>query len=671
MSHNHVTIYSNGIADFCKNVTVKSTEPTALSIPVRKQDLGDLLGTFQLFGDVTLQQPPSFSPQNVSSGNLTLNSGDVLEQMVQSLSGSAIEVKRPEGTLKGHLLGLHKEQQGTSGDPIRCKFLVMQTETGITKISFKDILSFNFTEEVVQKEIEKALKRNREQLKPGSAFVDVIISTDQPETEATIQYALPAAAWKITYRLYKQEDGKYEFQGFAIVDNNTDEDWNDVLISVVTGEPITFSTDLALSKIPERSHVNVVADIAVGAVELEKAIFGSVFEHHDDEVEMNAASADMMMASAPMAMRRSARKMKKSAEMPSAETTDVGDFNIFHATTPITIASQRSAAVPVFQTTIDDAKVVLHYEEQNHATRPYRCVEFINQTEFSLGRGVCAVYDTGTYGGSCILPATKPIGNALLAHALETGLKISREYHQQHQTNIGLFISKGVCVTKQHVEQKSSYHISNLVDKEYQLVLDHHHQLHESQLNCTFKNSVGEIKSLEIDSKLADGVRLRLDVAANESGTIQVTEASIEQSSVTLLNLHVDDPKLNIHWLQQNVIQQNGPLEHHAGIQECIAIQEKLDDKQESIQCLIAETNKMESRQERLRQNIIASGESEQSTKWRADLMTSEERIVAWEEHLLPKLQLEADEIKQELRTAIKKLTAEWSAVSDSMAMDI
>jgi len=40
---------------------------------------------------------------------------------------------------------------------------------------------------------------------------------------------------------------------------------------VVTGEPISFSTDLAEAKIPSRSRVNVVQDAALGAVEVEEA----------------------------------------------------------------------------------------------------------------------------------------------------------------------------------------------------------------------------------------------------------------------------------------------------------------------------------------------------------------------------------------------------------------
>ena len=60
---------------------------------------------------------------------------------------------------------------------------------------------------------------------------------------------------------------------------NTDEDWTNFLVSVVTGELDTFATDLAVAKTPRRRTVNLVPESAIGGFQVaegmaEEADFG-------------------------------------------------------------------------------------------------------------------------------------------------------------------------------------------------------------------------------------------------------------------------------------------------------------------------------------------------------------------------------------------------------------
>ena len=52
--------------------------------------------------------------------------------------------------------------------------------------------------------------------------------------------------WKTSYRLIlpQNKGGKAKLQGWAIVENQTDTDWNDVQLSLVSGRPISFIEDL-------------------------------------------------------------------------------------------------------------------------------------------------------------------------------------------------------------------------------------------------------------------------------------------------------------------------------------------------------------------------------------------------------------------------------------------
>src|SRR5207247_812082 len=61
-----------------------------------------------------------------------------------------------------------------------------------------------------------------------------------------IGYVAETPIWKATYRLLLDgKDKKPSLQGWAIVENTTEEDWKDVRVVLVSGRPITFKMDLA------------------------------------------------------------------------------------------------------------------------------------------------------------------------------------------------------------------------------------------------------------------------------------------------------------------------------------------------------------------------------------------------------------------------------------------
>ena len=59
----------------------------------------------------------------------------------------------------------------------------------------------------------------------------------------SVGYVAEAALWKPTYRVNLTGDAA-RVQGWATVENTTDDDWNDVKITLVSGRPMTFKMDL-------------------------------------------------------------------------------------------------------------------------------------------------------------------------------------------------------------------------------------------------------------------------------------------------------------------------------------------------------------------------------------------------------------------------------------------
>ena len=59
-----------------------------------------------------------------------------------------------------------------------------------------------------------------------------------------VGYVVEAPIWKTSYRLVLAEKEKPYLQGWAMVENPTDEDWADVKMALVSGRPISFKMDL-------------------------------------------------------------------------------------------------------------------------------------------------------------------------------------------------------------------------------------------------------------------------------------------------------------------------------------------------------------------------------------------------------------------------------------------
>src|SRR5205823_763493 len=62
--------------------------------------------------------------------------------------------------------------------------------------------------------------------------------------QVRVGYVVENPIWKTSYRLVLGKDGKPFLQGWAVVENPSDEDWKDVRMALVSGRPISFQMDL-------------------------------------------------------------------------------------------------------------------------------------------------------------------------------------------------------------------------------------------------------------------------------------------------------------------------------------------------------------------------------------------------------------------------------------------
>lgn len=674
---NDVTLFSNGIGHFRRIYQIPKSEEESISIPFKTDYIGDVAASLQVFGKVRLTAPPSFTPANSNATSLNIDQKDALSSLLKQLSGAEVEVS-PSGANEGFagtLLGVETFTAERNGAVEERPFVIVLTESGIRKIAFEYMGNVKFTQDAVRTEIDKALRANFQKIKPDSTLLDLTLEAIEGETEALVQYTIPVAAWKMRYAI-REEKGKFSLEGAAIIDNNTDEDWDNFRVSVVTGNPISFNTDIAEVVVPQRRMIRLVDGVTLSNVDVEE---GTWFAAAGAGREPPAAMARSMRAAAGPKMSVSNRASfglesafptddanslqqlasgdanldifyTEAAEAPGVDSKEVGDFCVFTSKEPITILARKSAVVPMFTVDLKHAGVVLLYKESNHAKRPYRAVKFKNETDYSLGKGKTVIYNEGVFSGECVLQTAKPNEQRMLPHCLENGVKVTKEQKGFETTCSSIKISDGVAIHETVQTTVVVYTVSNNKDEAFKFALEHSSQLGLHGNTMVAFDGI-EIKEQE---KLSDGWRVYFELPANEMFTLTATETRLNRQSITLGETS---------WLQSNIVARELPLAEDPQIQACIAVQADIDELAAKLQDAQNRLQELSEQANRVRQNVGVTSNApghEMVTEWIKDLDNTEKEIRTIQKQTVPQLQAQRKELVKKLREELKKITASW-----------
>lgn len=657
LKHNHVTIFSNGIADF-QRVFQTTGEAQPVELHVNRKHVGDILASLLIDGPVTLTVPPNFTPDNEQRGNLNLSSGNVFQDIFRKLRGADIQITLSgEAILEGRIFGLDSEDMVVTDaktNAVSKKYYgQVLTSTGLRRVLQSEVKSMVFPQESVASEVEKSLNRAFQTIRPQSTTVNMQVTSDSPGQEFTLQYTVPAAAWKMTYRL-RADGSNISLDGVGVVDNNTEEDWNDFLISMVVGEPVTFSTDVASSKVPQRQQVNLVSRQAQGGVEVERGYARRLHATARARAAPDAYEASMAMGAFEdedaevFAMDEAVgapRADMLNAMVADTSSREVGDFAVFDIQNPLTIKAGQSAEIPIFNIKLKDAATLLFYKAGDNPERPFRAIRFKNDTGENLGRGVCTVYENGVYSGSAILNAAQKDEDILVCHALETGLRVKLSPGSPVQEVASLAISKGLVLQTTNEQRESTYVIHNVKDEEFTLVIDHQKIWGESgTLTCV----LGGDERIEPKEELKNGVRFEVDVPAKSDVKLSVKETTSHKQRVNLSK----------GWLTRTIIAAEHPLLKSSSIQNIIALQAAYDKLADAEMDVEQKRDMVTSEQERVRRLIESDPNN---VEWKDDLRSTEGEIRKINREELPKARKDLKLAEEAVEAALQELAVEWT----------
>src|SRR5271166_1663261 len=248
-----VVLFSSGVGYFQREGSVEGNARVDLSFPVT--DINDLLKSMVLRdldgGHIATVSYDSNAPVERTLKSFAINQtnnpsfGAILNQA----RGEKVEVVLQQtnatqpGTLSGTVVGIEKQKVAVAKETQDVEILNLWCSDGMRALKMTEIQRVRFLNPILDSEFRKALETLALSHDTQKKAVS-INCVGEGKRNVRVGYVIENPIWKTSYRLVLDKKEKPYLQGWAIVENPTDEDWKDVRMALVSGRPISFQMDL-------------------------------------------------------------------------------------------------------------------------------------------------------------------------------------------------------------------------------------------------------------------------------------------------------------------------------------------------------------------------------------------------------------------------------------------
>src|SRR5687767_4468423 len=248
-----VVLFNSGVGYFSRSGEVEGDARVDLSF--QEQDINDLLKSMVLEdfngGRIAAVSYDSREPaeRTLASFAINLNDNPTFAGIVSQMRGERIEVvltpgaANQPGKLTGVIVGVETQKVPAGAATVDAQFLNMWCAEGLRAVKLSDVQQLRFSNPVVESEFRRALDVLALSHDSQKKAVGLHFAGDG-KRRVQVGYVIEAPIWKTSYRLVLGEKDKPYLQGWALVENPTDEDWSGVKMALISGRPISFKMDL-------------------------------------------------------------------------------------------------------------------------------------------------------------------------------------------------------------------------------------------------------------------------------------------------------------------------------------------------------------------------------------------------------------------------------------------
>jgi hypothetical protein len=457
---------------------------------------------------------------------------------------------------------------------VKTSYVNLITGAGIRSIQLEEVKKLEILDEALQKELDQALAalaqaRDKDK-KP------VIVNFDGAgDREVGIGYLVETPVWKTSYRLILPDATSQDsatLLGWAIVENQTDNDWNDVTLDLVGGRPISFIQDLyqplyvPRPRVQPKTYASLTPqtyDDGIGA-ENERVPLTGTTAGAGRGVAVGGAlgggrggrggaggggggfgggagpANGPEAAAAPMARDMIVQRQGQAENLPSdfsqgvrsiADAGKVGEM-FQYSVAGVTLPRQRSSMIPIISQHVPFDRVSI-YNQSVLARNALLGVRLKNQTSNYLLAGPLAVLDkvkkadgntVDSYAGDATVDDVPAGQERLLSFAVDQDLVVDATKRDSHVRLMTGSIVQGVLHLRYTDDVVQEYLLDNKAERAKAVVVEH-----AIQGGYELKEPA---KALEKTERV---YRFELPVPPKKTGVFKVREERVRGETVGIL----------------------------------------------------------------------------------------------------------------------------------------
>ncbi len=464
-----VRLYETGVAYFERSGTLDGRGRVGLPVPASHLD--DALKTLVVLGSdgrttvsgiefassVTVDQARALAGLP-SEGSQSLG----YEQLLGSLKGAHVELKTRSELLRGRLvdvLGVQASdvetcetapsQGGNAAAapadkpcvPQRHMTILLLTDgSEIRRFRSEDVVSVKPTDNAVASRLAAGVDTVSSRGSQTRRELGVLASSSGP---VTLGYIAEAPVWRSTYRLVLSDSApRGMLQGWALLHNDTDEDWKKVHVELVNGQPTSFLFPLAAPRYARRELVTPTEQLST-VPQLQDTTVDNMWRGEDASGagglglsgvgEGGGGRAEGIALGSIGTIGYGAGTATGTGSLLSvgnlaalAQQTDAvesGALFRYVLGSPIDLRAHGSALVPFLHSMVSARRVAL-LDSPGAAARA--AVHVKNDTNQTLPAGPIAVFADGGFAGESGLDRLKPQESRLVSFGAELDVEVNQ-----------------------------------------------------------------------------------------------------------------------------------------------------------------------------------------------------------------------------------------------------
>jgi len=602
-----IVLYTSGVGYFQRQGIVEGDQRLALRF--KTEDIKDLLKSLVVQdldgGQVAAVTYDSRDPitKSLKSFAIDLTANPSMAALLQQLRGERLELAAPN-LITGTIIGVEIKEEAAGKDKaiVKTAYLNLLTSDGLRSLPLNQIQRLSLLNPQLEDELRQAL----DVLAAGHDTEKKTVALEFTGTgsrKVQVAYITAVPVWKTSYRLVLSEKQPPLLQGWAIVENTSDDDWHDIDLSLVSGRPVSFIMDMYSPLYVQRPEVvpELYASLRPPAHDQAmdapaepgglRAQRGMQPQDRSRGMSMKSPSSTLSeersvqpLAAAPPPPEASSFELQRSV-VSAAQATEHGELFEYAIATPVSLNRQKSAMLPIVNAPISGTKVSI-YNANVHAVHPLSGLRLENTTDLYLMQGPVTVFEADAYAGDARLADLAPGQTRLISYAIDLKTEVQATASDREQELVTVRIQKGVLIATLRAITEQRYTIRNRDQKPKTVLIEHPYR---SDWELTRPSQATE--------RTRDLYRFAVEAAPDETAELVVRE---EQPRDQTLRLSDAGPKAILAYIRAPQISEKAKQ----ALQRVVALRQQLDVTTEQRQQRELQIRDIANEQQRIRQNM-------------------------------------------------------------------